>query len=369
MTTSHFARCPDAVPSAAPSSRTAAGRGVPAALLAGLLLAALGCSDDEPGPVDAAATAAQVDELHGSACGRALGCAHSRFVPVLGSYMHYREAGDRNGPPIVLMHGQPTWSYLYRNIIPGLPQDAHIIAPDTIGYGFSGRPDIAYSWSDHVEYMEAFIAALGLKNVVLVVHDMGSFQGLAYAQRHPENVRGIVMMESITGPMPPLDVLAGAFPAGSAGADFVDFLRVVKTDEAQARRLIIDDNIFLERLLPDLTVRELTAQELAAYRFPFRTRASREKLLTIPQGIPLGGEPADNHAMVAAYAQYLASSPVPKLVLYSAPGLLFNSAVAAQLTRGLPNTTAVNLGEGLHFVQEDQPAAIAAAIAGFYRAL
>lgn len=368
MTTPLLALDPGAASGSVPfSPRGALLMSAVVAALAGLTGLA-GCSDAEPGLADEA-TATKVDELHGARCDAPGLCARSRFVRVLGSTMHYREAGDPNGPPIVLLHGQPTWSYLYRNIIPRLPREAHIIAPDSIGYGFSGTPEIAYSWTDHVEYMEAFIEALDLRDVVLVVHDMGSFQGLAYAQRNPDNVRGLVMMESLAGPMPPLDVLAGAFPPGSPGAGFVDFLRVVKTDEAQARRLVVDDNYFLETLLPSLTERELTPRELAAYRYPFRTRKSREKLLTIPQGLPLGGAPEDNHAMVSAYAQYLATSPVKKLVLHTTPGLLFNATVAAGLAQALPSTTAEAVGSGLHFIQEDQPTAIAAAITRFFRGL
>lgn len=339
----------------------------PLALCALTLSAALAgpaaCSDgsDLPGPE----STAQLEELMSAHCQRGTLCARSRFVAVRDSFMHYREAGDPHGPPVLLLHGQPTWSYLYRNIIPHLPANAHILAPDSIGYGFSGRPDISYSWTEHVDYMESFIEALGLQDVVLVVHDMGSFQGLAYAQRHPENVRGIVMMESIAGPLPPLEQVAQTFPAGSPGADFADFLGVLHSDPEEGRRLVVEDNVFIEQLLPLLTSRPLDAQTMAAYRLPFRTKASREKLLSIPLGIPFGGVPEDNHAMVSAYAQYLATSQVPKLVLYGEPGLLFPPAVAQHLAQSLPNTQARSVGTGLHFLQEDQPLAIAAAIRQF----
>lgn len=336
-------------------------------LLAALLAGPWACSSD--GALPGAETSTQVDELMGGRCERGGPCARSRFVGVRGSFMHYREAGDRNGPPVLLLHGQPTWSYLYRNIIPHLPAEAHIIAPDSIGYGFSGRPEIDYSWSDHVDYLESFIEELDLRDVVLVVHDMGSFQGLAYAQRHPENVRGIVMMESVAGPLPPLEELAKTFPAGSPGAHFVEFLRVVKTDPVQAQKLVVEDNVFIEELLPELTHRELDARTMAAYRLPFRTEAKREKLLTIPLGIPVGGVPADNHAMVSAYAQYLATSSVPKLVLYGEPGLIFPPAVAQQMAQVLPNTRAESIGASLHFLQEDQPLAIAAAVSRFLQTL
>jgi haloalkane dehalogenase len=321
------------------------------------------------------AIATQIDALHGRSCDRDAdssadrrdpACARSRFAPVLGSYMHYLEAGDRNGPPIVLLHGQPTWSYLYRNIIPRLPASAHIIAPDAIGYGFSGSPEIAYSWQDHVDYMDAFITGLGLKDVILVVHDFGSFQGLAYAARHPENVRGIVMMESIAAPFPDIDQLVRQFPPGTPGAKFAGFLRDVRSDRAVAERLIVDDNVFIEQFLPGLIARSLTPAELNAYRAPFRTRASREKLVTIPLGIPMGGQPAENFTLVANYARYLTTSQVPKLILYADRGLIFPPPAANALAGALPNARAESIGDGLHFIQEDHPVEIAAAISRFY---
>lgn len=317
-----------------------------------------------------AETLAEIEQLHRGTCGREQGlCARSKFVPVLDSYMHYREAGDPRGPVILLLHGQPTWSYLYRNIIPKLPANARVIAPDAIGYGFSGRPELEYSWQDQVDYLEAFIAALDLREVVLVLHDFGSFQGLAYAQRHPDNVRGLVLMESVVAPFPSLEVLAGMVPPGSPLAAFVDFIRIVKTDPVATERLIVDENVFIEGLLPNYTGRALTAAEMNAYRLPFRTRASRYKMINIPAGMPLGGVPAENHALVARYAAYLATSQVPKLVLYSTPGLLIGPEAAHALAQALPNTRAESLGPGLHFVQEEHPAEIAAAISRFTRAL
>jgi haloalkane dehalogenase len=336
-----------------------------AALFSGL--AAACATDPSVGP--AMPTTEAVEALHGGPCARDAVCARSRFVRVRDSYLHYREAGNPRGKPIVLLHGQPTWSYVYRNIIPDLPADARIIAPDTIGYGFSGRPDIEYSWTDHVEYLEGFVAALGLRDLTLVVHDLGSFQGLAYASRHPENVRGIVMMESLLAPIPSWEALRAQFPAGTPQGDFVDFLALVKSDSAAAERLIVEENVFIEQLLPAQTLRRLSAREMAAYRAPFASRESRFKMMTIPLGMPVAGAPADNHALVARYAEYLATSDVPKLLLYSDPGLLFSPQTAPLMASMLRNTRAESIGAGRHFVQEDQPQAIAAAVTRFFRAL
>ena len=296
--------------------------------------------------------------------------ARSHYVEVLGSRMHYLEAGDPDGTPIVLLHGQPTSSYLWRNIIPGLPSAARVIAPDAIGFGRSDSPDLAYSWLDQVRYMEAFIEGLGLRDIVLVVHDIGSFQGFAYAQRHPENVRGLVMMESVVQPFPPFaQVPIPEGPAGDARRAFVDFLRTVRADPAEAERLIVDQNIFIETFLPALMLRTLRPEEMNAYRRPFRTKESRYKLIAAPVGLPVGGEPAENFALVSAYAQYLMTSQVPKLILYGEPGLLLSPLEAQFIAGVLPNTQARSLGAGLHFLQEDHPDEIAAEVSRFYNGL
>lgn len=291
----------------------------------------------------------------------------SRYVEVFGSRMHYLQAGDPSGPPILLLHGQPTSSYLWRNIIPHLPREANIIAPDSIGYGRSDAPDIEYSWLDHIEYMEAFIECLGLRDIILVVHDIGSFQGFAYAQRHPNNVRGIVMMEAVVQPFPPFELIPSVEgPMGDGRRAFVEFLRTVRANRAEAERLIVDENIFIETFLPQLVLRRLRPEEMNAYRRPFRTRESRFKMIAPPLGLPIGGVPAENHTLVSEYAQYLATSAVPKLILYGEPGLLFSPAEAQALAAVLPNAQARTLGPGLHFLQEDHPEAIAAAISDFF---
>lgn len=328
----------------------------------------LGCAEETAPPSPEQELAAEIDKIFGPcADGDASRCSSSHFATVKGSRMHYRESGDPSGSPIVLMHGQPTWSFLYRNIMPQLPAEARVIAPDSIGYGYSDAPEIAYTWEEHIEYMDELFATLGLRDVTLVVHDMGSFVGLAYAARHPENVRGIVMMESILFPIPSLEALSG--PPGSPLAGFGQFLTSVRTDSAEAERLIVDENIFLEKLLPQLTVRALSDAELDAYKAPFTTRESRKKMLQIPLGIPIAGEPESNHAIVAGYAEYLASSSVPKLLLHGEPGMFFGPANSPQIATTLPNTQVESVGPGLHFLQEDQPDAIADAITRFFRAL
>ena len=295
-------------------------------------------------------------------------CSESHAVRVLGSLMHYREAGNPEGKPIILLHGQPVWSYLYRDIIPALPPEARIIAPDSIGYGFSQSPDIEYTWLEHVDYMEAFIDTLGLTDITFVVMDIGSFQGLAYAQRHPDKVKGLVMFEAILGPGPALDQFPiPPGPGGDKVRKFIDALIAMRGSAAEAERLVVDENYFIETLLPDAVVRSLDETTMGAYRHPFRERSSRYRLLGIPLGIPAGGIPAENHEFVLAYQQYLGSSDVPKLLIHGEPGFIIPPTAAASIGSMLPNTEVVNVGPGSHFLPEDQPGPIAAAITTFYR--
>ncbi len=295
-------------------------------------------------------------------------CSTSHAVRVRGSLMHYREAGNPNGKPIVLLHGQPVWSYLYRDIIPALPPEARIIAPDSIGYGFSQSPDIEYSWLEHVDYMEAFIDTLGLTDITFVVMDIGSFQGLAYAQRHPDKVKGLVMFEAILGPGPALDQFPiPPGPGGESVRNFIDALIAIRGSAAEAERLVVDENYFIETFLPDAVVRSLDEATMDAYRYPFRERSSRYRLLGIPLGIPAGGFPAENHEFVLAYQQYLGSSEVPKLLIHGEPGFIIPPTAATNIGSMLPNTEVVNVGPGSHFLPEDQPGPIAASITAFYR--
>ncbi len=340
--------------------------------MVGLLTFTTACDEDteppnvEPSPEEKIISAA--DAVYTEDCSATGLCSESKVVTVLGSRMHYREAGNPAGKPILLLHGQPTWAFLWRDIIPALPPDARIIAPDTIGYGFSESPDIEYSWLDHVRYMEAFIQELGLTEVTLVVHDLGSFQGLAYAERNPQNVAGIVMIESILGPFPALDQFpVPPGPNGDLIRNFVGFLETVRSSPSEAERLIVDEHVFVEGLLDETTVGNLSEEVKDAYRLPFATRESRFKQIQVPLGIPLGGEPADNHELVSAYAAYLGSSEVPKLLLYGEPGFIIAAAQADAIGAMLSNTEVESIGPGLHFVQEDQPEAIALAVSRFFR--
>jgi haloalkane dehalogenase len=206
-----------------------------------------------------------------------------------------------------------------------------------------------------LHYLEAFIEVLGLRNLTLVVHDWGSALGFAYAARHPDNIRAIAFMEAMIRPFTTPEDVSPVFAP----------LLIQFRDPMLGRRLLIEQNLFVEQLLPAAVLRPLTEEELAAYREPFLEPASREPVWRWPNEIPIGGEPADNHALFEEFSAYLRTSEVPKLWLYATPGILLEPGDRDSILRDLPNTEAVAVGAGLHFIQEDQPDAIGTAIAAW----
>lgn len=284
------------------------------------------------------------------------------FVPhqvdVLGSRMHYVDTGPAGtGDEVVLfLHGNPTSSYLWRNIIPHVAPGARCIAPDLIGFGKSDKPDIGYRFDDHVRYIDGFIEALGLGRVTLVIHDWGSAIGLNWARRHSDRVNGIAMMEFIA-PVPAwsdwpehLQPVFKAFRAPGSGED-----------------LVIGQNIFIEKVLPGAVVRGLTEAEMAHYRAPFVEPATRKPMLAFPRQLPIAGEPADVVTAAEAYMAWLARSDVPKLLFWGAPGVLVTPALEARYAQDFPNLRSVDIGPALHYVQEDCPDLIGTTIAAWLR--
>ena len=221
-------------------------------------------------------------------------------VEVLGSQMAYVEAGE--GPVVLFQHGNPTSSYLWRNVIPHVAPHARCIAPDLIGMGASDKPNIAYRVEDQARYFEAFIEALNLKDLVLVLHDWGSALGLDWARRHEDRVRGLALMEFIY-PIPTwLDI-----DSRSAEA-----FRGFRSD--RGRNLLIEENRFIEQVLPGGVVRGLTDEEMQAYREPFLDLGSREPVYRFPNELPIAGAPArESGARARAYGIHLAN---PKLARY-----------------------------------------------------
>ena len=276
-------------------------------------------------------------------------------IEVLGSQMAYLEAGE--GPVVLFQHGNPTSSYLWRNVIPLVAPHARCIAPDLIGMGVSDKPDIAYRVEDHARYFEAFIEALNLTDLVLVLHDWGSALGLDWARRHEDRVRGLALMEFMW-PIPTwLDVDSGGAEA----------FRAFRSD--QGRKLLIDQNSFIERILPGGILRTLTDEEMTAYRKPFLDPASREPVYRFPNELPIAGAPADVWAMAEAYRAWLLETELPKLFFWAEPGALISPSRAAWLQTRLKACKSVPLGPGRHFVQEDHADLIGREIAEWLSAV
>jgi haloalkane dehalogenase len=280
---------------------------------------------------------------------------------VLGREMAYVEAGE--GDPIVLLHGNPTSSYLWRNVLPHLQSRGRCIAPDLIGMGDSEKlpdsgPD-SYRFVEHRRYLDALLESLDVhERVTLVIHDWGSALGFDWARRHPEAIKGIAYMEAIVGPQywDHWDKF-GMRPA----------LQALRSEAGEA--MVLQDNFFIEQILPKAVLRTLSAEEMAEYRRPFAEPGEgRRPTLTWPRQIPIEGEPADVAAIAAAYADWLATSSVPKLFVRAEPGGILASGAVLDFARSLPAQTETTVA-GLHFIQEDSPDEIGQAIAVWMESL
>jgi len=278
-----------------------------------------------------------------------------RTINVLGARMAYVDVGE--GDPIVFLHGNPTSSYLWRNIIPHVAGLGRCIAPDLMGMGRSDKPDIAYRFVDHARYVAAFLDALALERIAFVVHDWGSALGFDWAMRTAGRVRGLAFMEAILAPIPSWD----QFPPTVR-----EIFRGFRTPGV-GEKMVLDDNIFIERLLPGSVVRGLTPAEMEHYRAPFREPDHRRPMLAWPREIPMEGEPADVVAIVTAYRDALTRSPLPKLLFAGTPGALVPAPLVAWCREHLPNLDVVDVGPGRHYLQEDNPHAIGEGIAAWLR--
>jgi haloalkane dehalogenase len=280
-------------------------------------------------------------------------------VDVHGRAMAYVEAGA--GDPIVLLHGNPTSSYLWRNVMPHLAGLGRCLAPDLIGMGDSAKlersgPD-SYRFVEHRHHLDGLLEALDVTDrVTLVVHDWGSALGFDWARRHPEQIKGIAYMEAIVRPL-----TWEEWPA-----PIRKLFRGFRSEAGEA--MVLEKNVFVERVLPGSVLRGLTEAEMAVYRRPFAEPGeARRPTLTWPREIPLGGEPADVVAIVQAYADWLVHSEVPKLFVNAEPGAILVGA-QREFCRSWPNQTEVTVA-GSHFLQEDSPDDIGRAIADWYRGL
>ena len=282
------------------------------------------------------------------------------YVSVLGSRMHYIEQGS--GETILLLHGNPSWSYIWRNIIPHLSSLGRCIAPDLIGFGRSDKPEIEYLWRDHVRYLEGFIETMGLHDMTLVLHDQGSGLGFHYAMHNQDNVRAIAFFEAIVRPYPWEEF---------STPEFREIFRKFRTGGVggEGWQMLVEQNVFIEQLLPQAAGRPLTQMEMNFYREPFRTLHSRIPIWRFPRQTPIGGEPADVWDAVTEYSERLQRSEIPKFMLYASPGALLTDEHVAWCQHNINNLESIYIGPGLHFLQESSPHRIGSEIAKWYRNL
>lgn len=279
-----------------------------------------------------------------------------KHATVLGKRMAYVEAGI--GDPVVFLHGNPTSSYLWRNVIPHLADVARCIAPDLIGMGDSEPldnpgPD-SYRFVEHREYLDALLDQLDLGDqITLVIHDWGSGLGFDWANRHRDRVKGIAYMEAIVQP-----VTWEAWPEAARG-----IFEAMRSPAGET--IVIEKNVFVERILPSSILRDLTDEEMTVYRAPYVDGGeSRRPTLTWPRQIPIDGEPDDVAQIVTDYGAWLEASSVPKLFINAKPGSILTGP-QREYCRSWPNQTEVTV-PGLHFIQEDSPDEIGQAIRDWY---
>lgn len=275
-----------------------------------------------------------------------------KFASVLGSQMAYLDEGE--GDPIVFLHGNPTSSFLWRFVMPELSGMGRLIAPDLIGMGDSDKlansgPD-SYRFVDHRAHLDALLEQLGVRdNVTLVIHDWGSGLGFDWANRHRAAIAGIAYMEAIVGP-----VSWSAWPEAAKG-----IFEAMRSPGGES--MILEKNIFVERILPASIMRTLSDEEMAVYLAPYTEPGeSRRPTLTWPREIPLDGSPADVHDIVVAYSEWLSQSDVPKLFVNADPGSILVGP-QRDFCRTWPNQTELTVA-GIHFIQEDSGVEIGQAI-------
>ncbi len=269
------------------------------------------------------------------------------FAVVNGQRMAYVETGEPAGPPVVFLHGNPTSSYLWRNVWPHVADLGRVIAPDLIGMGASDKlsesgPD-RYRFVEHRDYLDGLLDALDAReNVTLVIHDWGSALGFDWANRHRDAVRGVCYMEGIVRP-----VTWAEWPE-PARKVFQGF----RSEAGEA--MVLENNLFIEGVVPGSILRKLSAEEMNEYRRPFvNAGEDRRPTLTWPREIPIEGEPADVVEIVQSYADWLSTSDVPKLFFDAEPGAILRKG-PRDFCRTWPNQTEIKIN-GIHFVQEDSP--------------
>ena len=282
-----------------------------------------------------------------------------KFASVKGKQIAYVEEGS--GDPIVLLHGNPTSSFLWRNVIPELVESGRVIVPDLIGQGDSEKLPASegperYSLEVAYSYVDGLLESIGAnQNVTLVIHDWGTGVGFLWAMRHPAAVKGVAYMEGIVKPVSWRD-----WPESAVG-----IFKGFRSDKGED--LILNRNMFIEGVLPSSVIRPLSNTEMDAYRAPHLETDDRQPLLNWPRQIPIEGEPEDVVALVNEYGAFMAASEIPKLFINADPGSILVGA-QREFCRSWPNQQEVTV-KGLHFIQEDSPVEIGQAVANWLKAL
>lgn len=267
----------------------------------------------------------------------------SRTVDVAGTSMHYLDAGA--GRPVLFLHGNPTSSFLWRGVLPAIT-GVRLVAVDLVGMGGSGKPDIGYRLTDHVGYVTGFLDALALTGVTVVAHDWGVAIALECLRRRPSRIDAIAFMEGHVRPV-------------TSGLD--EIFTQLRTPGV-GERLALEENFLIETLLPAGVSGTLTPQELDVYRRPYPDPASRRPLLQWTREIPVGGEPADVARLLEDGWAHLAAAPVRKLLVHGSPGAIIDAAAVDWCRRTQPGLDVADVGRAGHFLPEDRPAELAAAL-------
>jgi len=279
-------------------------------------------------------------------------------IAVLSSKMSYLEQGS--GDTVLFLHGNPTSAYLWRNVIPYVSDNYRAIAVDLIGMGRSGKPDIGYTFADHARYLDAFVEAMNLTEITLVGHDWGATLAWDFARRNPDKVVRIAFMEGV---LPPY------FPQASyesMGEEIGGMFRAMR-DSEEGYKMIMEGNMFVEGILPTLINRTLGDAAKAEYGAPYTTLESRLPTWMAPREVPIGGEPVANVRVMDDISDFMGATDMPVLLSYADPGVLVTLETVPFYVDLIDNLETAFIGQGLHFIQEDQPDAIGRSIADWLR--
>ena len=278
---------------------------------------------------------------------------NSKFITINGSKMHYIEAGE--GDPILFLHGMPASSYVWRNIIPAVCEKARCLAPDLIGMGQSDKPDISYDIQSHIQYIDAFIKALNLKNVTLVVHGLGSIIGFNYAAQNTDNIRAIAFYESYLGELDSWQKFS---------LPMQQLMTALQNHPDHSSTL--EDKNLIKKIFNIACLRKLSQEEFENYSQPFLQSSDRKALEYYVKEFPFGSKDPQIVQLILNYTNYLQQSAVPKLMLYHVPGFITSIAQVEWCKEHFKNLTLADLGEGLHFVQEYNPQEFSQALLNWY---